>query len=90
MTPGQALAGLRDELTAHGIATVGMTLTRHTGTPHLTHGPPIGYHAGLYWWPARRLNATRPSTPSMTPAIQPAQPPESLPPAQPQNRNEHA
>jgi hypothetical protein len=57
---GQALAGLRDALAALGIATAGLTLTRHNGELHPAHGPAIGYHGGLYWWPARRTHATRP------------------------------
>ena len=56
----QALTGLRDALTAYGIATTGMTLTRYTGKLHPAHGPVIGYHGGLYWWPVRRLHASRP------------------------------
>jgi hypothetical protein len=60
MTPGQALAGLRDALTAHGITTAGITIARHTGRLHPAHRPPIGYHADLYWWPARRSDAARP------------------------------
>jgi serine/threonine-protein kinase RsbW len=59
-TTSQALTGLRDALAAHGIATTGMTLTRHTGKLHPAHGPAIGYHFGLYWWPARHLHASRP------------------------------
>ena len=58
--PSQALTGLRDALAAHGIATTGLTLTRHNGKLHPEHGPAIGYHCGLYWWPARRLHASRP------------------------------
>jgi hypothetical protein len=57
---GQALTGLRDALAALGIATAGLTLTRHNGKLHPAHGPAIGYHGGLYWWPARRMHATRP------------------------------
>jgi serine/threonine-protein kinase RsbW len=57
---GQALTGLRDALTALGITTTGLTLTRYNGKLHPEHGPAIGYHGGLYWWPARRRHATRP------------------------------
>jgi hypothetical protein len=57
MTPGQALTALRDALATHGITTAGMTLTRHTGLLHPAHGPAIGYHHGLYWWPARPHSA---------------------------------
>ena len=60
MTPGQALTGLRDALAAHDITTAGMTLARHTGILHPAHGPAIGYHYGLYWWPARRPHTARP------------------------------
>jgi serine/threonine-protein kinase RsbW len=59
-TTSQALTGLRDALAARGIATTGMTLTRHTGKLHPAHGPAIGYHGGLYWWPVRRLHASKP------------------------------
>jgi hypothetical protein len=90
MIPGQALAGLRDELTAHGIITAGMTLARHTGTLHPAHGPPIGYHADLYWWPARRLNATRPLY-AIHDASDPAGAARRIAATCPtQNRNEHA
>jgi serine/threonine-protein kinase RsbW len=57
---GQALTGLRDALSALGIATTGLTLTRHNGKLHPEHGPAIGYRGGLYWWPARRRHASRP------------------------------
>jgi hypothetical protein len=60
MTPGPALASLRDALTAHGITTTGMTLTRHAGVLHPAHGPNIGYQHGLYWWPAPRPQRGRP------------------------------
>jgi hypothetical protein len=59
-TTSQALTGLRAALAALGIATAGLTLTRHNGKLHPEHGPVIGYHAGLYWWPARRRHASRP------------------------------
>jgi serine/threonine-protein kinase RsbW len=57
---GQALTALRAALAALGIATACLTLTRHNGKLHPAHGPAIGYHSGLYWWPARRLHASRP------------------------------
>jgi serine/threonine-protein kinase RsbW len=57
---GRALTGLRDALAALGIATTGLILTRHNGTLHPEHGPAVGYHGGLYWWPVRRLHASRP------------------------------
>jgi hypothetical protein len=56
----QALTGLRAALAALGITITGMTLARHTGKLHPEHGPAIGYHGGLYWWPVRRLHASRP------------------------------
>jgi hypothetical protein len=59
-TTSQALTGLRAALAALGIATTGMTLARHTGKLHPEHGPAIGYYGGLYWWPVRRLHASRP------------------------------
>jgi anti-sigma regulatory factor (Ser/Thr protein kinase) len=59
-TTSQALTGLRAALAALGIATAGLTLTRYTGKLHPEHGPAVGYHAGLYWWPARRRHASRP------------------------------
>jgi hypothetical protein len=37
-----------------------MTLARYTGKLHPAHGPAVGYHGGLYWWPVRRLHASRP------------------------------
>ena len=60
MTPSDALTSLRDALAARGTTTAGMTLSRRTGKLHPAHGPAIGYHAGLYWWPARRQYAARP------------------------------
>jgi hypothetical protein len=60
MIPGYALTGLRAALAAHGITTTGMTLTRLSGTLYPAHGPNIGYHHGLYWWPARRPHRARP------------------------------
>jgi len=60
MIPGYALTGLRDALAAHGITTTGMALTRWSRTLYPAHGPAIGYHHGLYWWPARRPHRTRP------------------------------
>jgi serine/threonine-protein kinase RsbW len=57
---GQALTGLRDALAALGVTTTGMTLARYTGKLHPEHGPAIGYHGGLYWWPVRRRHASRP------------------------------
>jgi hypothetical protein len=59
-TTSQALTGLRDALATPGVATTGMTLARHTGKLHPAHGPAIGYHGGRYWWPVRRLHASRP------------------------------
>jgi serine/threonine-protein kinase RsbW len=56
----QAMTGLRAALAALGIATAGLTLTRYSGKLHPEDGPVIGYHAGLYWWPARRRHASRP------------------------------
>ena len=60
MIPGHALTGLRDALAAHGITTTGMALTRLSGTLYPAQGPGIGYHHGLYWWPARRPHRARP------------------------------
>jgi hypothetical protein len=60
MTPGQALTALREALAAQGIITAGMTLTGRTGILHPARGPVIGYHYGLYWWPARRPHSARP------------------------------
>jgi hypothetical protein len=57
---GQAMTGLRDALAALGIATTGLTLTRHNGKLHPEHGPVIGYHGGRYWWPVRRMHASKP------------------------------
>ncbi len=57
---GQALTGLHDALAALGITTTGITLTRHNGKLHPERGPAIGYHGGLYWWPARRRHTSRP------------------------------
>jgi len=57
---GQALTGLSAALAALGIATIGLTLTRHNGKLYPAHGPAIGYHGGLYWWPARGRHASRP------------------------------
>lgn len=60
MTPGQALAGLRTALGRQGIGTAGMTLTRYAGTLITAGGPCIGYHYGLFWWPAGRSRRRRP------------------------------
>jgi len=60
VTPGPALASLRDALAAHGITTTGMALTRLSGTLYPGHSPAIGYHHGLYWWPACRPHRARP------------------------------
>src|SRR5216683_763628 len=60
VTPGPALASLRAALAAYGITTTGMALARLSGTLYPGHGPAIGYHHGLYWWPARRPHRARP------------------------------
>ena len=56
MSPGRALEGLRVELAARGLATVGMTLTRLQGMLTLAEGPGVGYHCGWLFWPAGRLS----------------------------------
>ncbi len=60
MTPGPALSGLRMALGHQGIVTAGMTLTRYAGTLITAGGPCIGYHYGLFWWPAGRSRRRRP------------------------------
>lgn len=54
--PGRALATLRAELDARGIATVGMTITRLQGTLTLARGPAVAYCCGWLVWPAGRLS----------------------------------
>jgi len=91
MIPGYALAGLRDALAAHGITTTGMTLTRLSGTLYPAHGPAIGYHHGLYWWPARHPHRARPlyaihdasDPPRRSPPDRPAGPTQHQPRRQP-------
>jgi hypothetical protein len=58
-----------------------MALTRLSGTLYPAHGPAIGYHHGLYWWPARRPHHARPlysihdaSDPPAPPAGSPGRP----------------
>src|ERR1035441_5081178 len=45
MSPGRALEGLRVELAARGLATVGMTVTRLQGMLTLAEGPGVGRSA---------------------------------------------
>jgi hypothetical protein len=54
--PGRALAALRAELDARGIATAGMTITRLQGTLTLARGLAVGYSCGWLLWPAGRLS----------------------------------
>ncbi|HUZ26778.1 MAG TPA: hypothetical protein VMV07_23745 [Streptosporangiaceae bacterium] len=56
MSPGRALEGLRAELAARGLATVGMTITRLQGMLTLAEGPGVEYHCGWLFWPAGRLS----------------------------------
>ena len=56
MPPGRALEGLRVELAAWGLATVGMTVTRLQGMLTLAEGPGVGYCCGWLFWPAGRLS----------------------------------
>ena len=56
MSPGRALEGLRVELAARGLATVGMTVTRLQGMLTLAEGPGVGYCCGWLFWPAGRLS----------------------------------
>jgi hypothetical protein len=56
MSPGRALEGLRAELAARGLATVGMTITRLQGMLRLAEGPGVGYCCGWLFWPAGRLS----------------------------------
>lgn len=53
---GRALAALRGELDARGIATAGMAITRLQGTLTLARGPTVGYSCGWLFWPAGRLS----------------------------------
>ncbi|HUY50825.1 MAG TPA: ATP-binding protein [Streptosporangiaceae bacterium] len=53
---GRALAALRAELDARGMATAGMTITRLQGTLTLAGGPAVGYRCGWLFWPAGRLS----------------------------------
>ena len=56
MPPGRALAALRAELDARGLATASMTITRLQGILTLAGGPAIGYRYGWLFWPAGRLS----------------------------------
>ena len=53
---GRALAALRAELDARGIATAGLAITRLQGTLTLARGPAVGYRCGWLFWPAGRLS----------------------------------
>lgn len=55
-TPGATLAGLSAELSARGIVTVGMTITRWNGTLMLVNGPSVEYRSGWLWWPVGRVS----------------------------------
>jgi hypothetical protein len=56
MPPGPALQGLRVELAARGVATIGMTLTRLQGVATLAEGSAVRYRCGWLFWPAGRLS----------------------------------
>jgi hypothetical protein len=51
---GRALAALRAEMDARGMATAGMTITRLQGTMTLAGGPAVSYRCGWLFWPACR------------------------------------
>jgi hypothetical protein len=56
MPPGLALAALRAELAARGLASAGMTVTRRQGILNLAGGSEVGYSRGWLFWPAGRLS----------------------------------
>jgi hypothetical protein len=56
MTPGQALVALRAALTAAGLPTAGMTVSRWQGTLTLAGGPGVRYCCGWLFWPTGRLS----------------------------------
>jgi hypothetical protein len=71
VTPSQALVSLHHLLAEHGIATWGMSMTRHTGTMYPTSGTTISYSCGLFWWHTGRLRRGRPIY-AIHPATDPA------------------
>lgn len=72
MTPGPALAALRAELAARGIATLGLTITRWQGTLALARGLAVVYRAGWLCWPAGRLSRNGRTIYAVHPAGDPA------------------
>jgi hypothetical protein len=60
VTPGQALASLRESLAEREIPTVGMTLTRRAGVLFPAARTTIGYAFGLFWWRTGREHDGRP------------------------------